>query len=411
MATNLDYQSKKKDIFEKLSSGKIKLYQLDDLVGLDLATRIRREFVESQLDLCLENIGNFCLDPKTCTANIENMIGTVQVPLAIVGPVKIVGEYATGNFYLPLATTEGALAASVNRGCSVINKSGGAQVVVLKDFQTRSILFKVNSIVEAKRFCIWVYENFEDLKKVGEQDEDFIRVEKINPYVVGLNVWLQLEANTGDAMGMNMITIAGKKIVEYIVSVFRGVEFISESGNMCVDKKPSAMNLINGRGKKVVASVMISKEIVENNLKTTVDCLVDLNYRKNILGSASAGSLGYNAHFANIIAAMFIAMGQDVAHVVDGSHGFTTVEKSGKNVLFSVTLPALQVGVIGGGTVLATQNECLRILGVHAPIKETGYNSKKLAEIIAVGVLAGELSLIGALCSHDLARSHKRLNR
>jgi hydroxymethylglutaryl-CoA reductase (NADPH) len=180
---------------------------------------------------------------------------------------------------------------------------------------------------------------------------------------------------------------------------------------MCTDKKPSAMNLINTRGKKVLASVDIPEDVIRNVLKTTSDKLVDLNYRKNLLGSAASGSFGFNAHFANIIAAIFIATGQDAAHVVDGSLGFTTVEKTADGVNFTVTLPDLQVGTIGGGTGLATQKECLSILGVAGAGNPPGSNSKKLAEIIAVAVLAGEISLLGALCSKDLARAHKELNR
>jgi hydroxymethylglutaryl-CoA reductase (NADPH) len=249
------------------------------------------------------------------------------------------------------------------------------------------------------------------LRQAGEEGEKFIQIKKIERYIVGLNIWLRIKADTNDAMGMNMVTIAGKKISDFIIKKYKEIEFVSESGNMCTDKKPSAMNLINTRGKKVMASVDIPEDVIRNVLKTASDKLVDLNYRKNLLGSAASGSLGYNAHFSNIIAAIFIATGQDVAHVVDGSLGFTTVEKTPEGVNFTVTIPSLQIGTIGGGTGLKTQKECLSILGCQGAGNPPGSNSKKLAEIVAVAVLAGEISLLAALSTKELSKAHERLNR
>ena len=204
-------------------------------------------------------------------------------------------------------------------------------------------------------------------------------------------------------MGMNMVTIAGKKIADYILNNFSDVKFVSESGNLCVDKKPSSMNLINSRGKKVIASVNISNGVINKILKTTANELVDLNYRKNLLGSAASGSIGYNAHFANIIAAIYIATGQDPAHTVSGSIGFTTVEKIRNGVNFSVTLPSIQVATIGGGTSLPTQKEALSIMNVETSVE--------LSRVVASAVLAGEISLLGALCSKELTSAHEKHNR
>ena len=404
MATN-------SDLFEKVVNDEIKFHELDKLVGEKKAAEIRLKVLEKKLNLELENIKSSILNPENCKPNIENMIGSAQVPLGIAGPVKVKGEFAEGDFYLPLSTTEGALVASVNRGCNVINKSGGAETVILKNEQTRSILFKVNSVKESKKFSDWVKNNFDELKKIGEKDEKFLSIKGIEIYVVGLNIWLRIKGDTNDAMGMNMVTIAGKKIADHITQNYDNVTFISETGNLCVDKKPSAMNLINSRGKRVIASANIPKNIIERVLKTTPEKLIEMNYRKNLLGSAAAGSLAYNAHFANIIAAMFIALGQDVAHTVNGSIGFTTVESSDKGVNFSITLTDLHVGTVGGGTGLKTQKECLNILGVAGPGNPLGNNSKKLAEIVATAVLAGEISLLGALCSKDLSKAHQKLNR
>jgi hydroxymethylglutaryl-CoA reductase (NADPH) len=212
-------------------------------------------------------------------------------------------------------------------------------------------------------------------------------------------------------MGMNMVTIAGKKMADYISMNFKKAEFVSETGNMCTDKKPSSMNLVNSRGKRVMASVNLSDKIISEILRTSSDDLVDMNYRKNLLGSAASGSLGFNAHFANVIAAIFIATGQDAAHVVDGSLGFTTVERTKAGVNFSVTLADLQVGTVGGGTGLPGQAECLSILGCAGSGATPGENSRKLAEIVSVAVLAGEISLLAALCTKDLSKAHIAHNR
>ncbi|MEM3374340.1 MAG: hydroxymethylglutaryl-CoA reductase [Candidatus Woesearchaeota archaeon] len=404
------------ELLNLLLSEKIKLHELDSLS--ENADKIRLVYLEKKLNLSLDGISKSILSLEDCKGNIENLIGTCQIPLGISGPVLINGNYAKGFFYLPLATTEGALVASVNRGCKIINQSGGAKTIILSNEQTRSLLFKSNDIYELKEFSDWIEQNFETLKKIGEETSNHIEIKKIETYILGLNIWLRLKAFTNEAMGMNMITIAGKKIADYIIENYikkehKSIIFISESGNLCVDKKPSFMNLINTRGKKVIASININEKDINEILKTTSDKLIDINYRKNLLGSAFAGSLGFNAHFANIIAAMFLATGQDLAHVVDGSLGFTTIEKienqNNKNkstINISITIPSLQVGTIGGGTKLKTQKECLSILSCE------GKNSSlKLAEIIAVAVLAGEISLLSALTTKELAEAHKKLNR
>jgi len=399
----------KKELSENLRKEKIKFQDLEKYVSSEEATKIRQEYIIHE-GINIDNITKTVLNSGETKPNIENMIGAIQIPLGIAGPVNINGF--DKKTYLPLATTEGALVASVNRGCKVINLAGGADTLIVSNFQTRSLLFKAKSLSEVCKFEEWIKSNFIELKKIGEKDEKFIELLEIETYVFGINVWLRIKADTKDAMGMNMVTIAGKNIADYIIQNYDGnVEFLSESGNLCVDKKPSAMNFINGRGKKVVASVRIPNDVVKNVLKTTPKKMADLNYRKTILGSAVSGSLGYNAHFANMIAALFIATGQDVAHTVEGSLGITTVELFDKHILFTVTLPNLQLGTVGGGTGLRTQKEALKILGVYGPGNPPGSNSKKFAKIVAAAVLAGEISLLGALCSQDLSKAHKKLNR
>ncbi len=382
-------------------------------MGPEEAVNIRREAIEKITGTKLENIGYYSLDVKRSTArNIENMIGVAQVPMGIAGPLKVNGELAKGEFYIPLATTEGALVASVNRGCKALTLSGGANVLVLEDKITRGVLFKAPNALEAKKFVNWVMENEKRIIEKTKEKSRHLKIRRIRHWIVGGNVWLRFEGETGDAMGMNMITIASEHACSWIEENYPGkITFLAASGNMCIDKKPSALNMITGRGKTVIAEAVIPRDIVERVLKTTPENMVDVAYRKNLIGSALAGSYGFNAHFANIIAAMYIALGQDVAHVVEGSHGFSLFEVQGKDLYASVTLPAVQVGTVGGGTGLGTQREALEILGVAGGGNPPGINARKLAEIVGATVLAGELSLIGALAARHLGKAHQELGR
>jgi len=399
------------ELLKKLETREIKPRDLDETFGIKRAAELRRKFLEQQTNTKLDNIGNFLIDPENCKRNIELMMGATQVPLGYAGPVPVNGEYAKGNFFIPLATTEGALVASVNRGCSIIRRCKGANVYVHRYGQTRSILFNTKTIMTTKKFVEWVKNNDEKLKEIAEKDSRFLELKKIEVTVAGNNVWLRLDADTKDAMGMNMITFAAENIGNYIEKNFEGIEFISASGNLCIDKKPSAMNLVKGRGKTVLAEVIVPNKLIKEYLKTTAQKVLDLNYRKNILGSMIAGSFGFNSHFANIIAALYLATGQDIGHVVEGSQGYTVMDLINDDLYISVTLPSIQVGTVGGGTNIETQKECLKLLGVNGGSQKPGENAMKLAEVTGVAVLAGELSLIGALTAKHLGKAHKELNR
>ena len=407
-------ENKLKEIVEKVVKGEIKFHELDSILGnSNEATLVRRLALEKILGVSLTNIAFTTIDwVEVVGRNIENPIGAVQIPLGIAGPLKVNGEYAKGEFYIPLATSEGALVASVNRGCKAISESGGATVRILNDGMARAPVFRVNSIVDGLELIKWVSENFDKLKAEAESTTRHGKLVRIEPFIVGNNVWLRCVYSTGDAMGMNMVTIATDRICKFIEKKFRKAKCISLSGNMCVDKKPSILNMLHGRGKTVVAEAVIRKEVVKEILKTNPEHIVEVNVRKNLLGSARAGSISFNAHFANIVAAIFIATGQDVAQIVESSMGYTWAELTEENDLYiSVTLPSLEVGTVGGGTRLPTQKEALKILGVHGSGNPPGTNAKKFAEIIAATVLAGELSLLAALAAGHLAEAHKKLGR
>ena len=392
-------------MFAKILKGKIKLHEIQEHCEVPKAIALRRRAIEEWQGAKLKHVGSYSIDlPALAGRNIDSPIGAVQVPVGVAGPLKVSGDEAKGSYPIFLATTEGALVASVNRGCAAINAAGGARVKILRDGMTRAPVFKAKGIGEAVRFAEWVRENFARIKQAAEGDSRFTRLKSITPFYIGRNVWLRFEYETGDAAGLNMVTIATQKACDWMAGRQKLAKMIALSGNVCVDKKASGLNFVLGRGKSVVAEAVLPKGVVKKILKCTPEEFVDVNYRKNLLGSILADALAFNAHQANIIAAMFIALGQDAAHVVDGSMGVTTAEVEGNGDLYvSVTIPALYVGFVGGGTRVQTQRELLDAMKVNG--------AKGLAEVVAAAALAGEISLIGALAEGTLASAHARLGR
>lgn len=398
----------KEEIISKLLSGELKLYEIDKFTeSTREAVDIRREFLEKKYKIQLTNIANYSLDMgEAQKRNIENPIGAIQIPVGLAGPLKINGINTQGEFYVPLATTEGALVASVNRGCSAITEAGGANVRISDDKMTRGPVIKAQSLSEALEIKDWIKNNFKELKKAAEVTTRHGKLIKIDPIlVVGRYLYPRFVFKTGDSMGMNMVTIATENALNLLTHK-TGAHVVALSGNLCVDKKPSSLNLIEGRGKSLVAEAIIPQEIVENKLKTTTDAIVEVNIAKNLIGSAISGSMGFNAQYANMIGALFLATGQDEAHIVEGCLGITTTENIDGDLYFSVTLPDVPLATIGGGTRLETARECLEIIDAYGTGKVG-----KLAEIVAGTVLAGELSLVGALSAGHLARAHKELGR
>jgi hydroxymethylglutaryl-CoA reductase (NADPH) len=372
----------------------------------------RRKALEDKLGVALMNIGTYSLDEgQASTKNCENMIGVAQVPIGVAGPLMIKGQISQktkNDYYIPLATTEGALVASVNRGCRVIELSGGASTVSEKVGMSRAPVFVVENILEGWKFAKLIDENFEEIKKLTEATSSHLVLKAIKPVAMGRNVWLRFIFDTGEAMGMNMVTIASASAIAFIEKKTK-VKCAAISGNVCVDKKANYFNFVEGRGIKTSADVVIPGEVVSEVLHTSVERLEETARRKLQYGSFMAGSLGANAHFANVLAAVFIATGQDAAHVSECSVGVTTVEAVEKGLYISVYLPDMVAGIVGGGTMLATQREALNIMGFDLNEGET--SSQLFSEVIAGAVLAGEISLLGSLAEGGLARAHKKYGR
>lgn len=365
----------------------------------------RRKAVEAFTGARLDSIGSYGFDPLAAEKNVENMIGSVQVPVGFVGPLKVNGEDAVGEFLVPLATTEGALVASVNRGCSALTAAGGANVYVIKDEMTRAPVFRVRDLKHCLEVTRWVEEHLGDLRREAESTTRHGKLLKIDPFAVGRSLFLRMHFSTGDAMGMNMATIAAEA-VSRLVEQETGATLVSVSGNLCVDKKPAAMNYILGRGKMVLADALVPRAVIEERMRADPTLVVEACYRKNQIGSALAGTLGGNAHVANMLAAMYIATGQDPAQVVEGSMGTTACELVDGDLYISLRLPALEVGTVGGGTRLPGQAEALSMIGCTGAGK-----ARKLAEIMTAVALAGELSTLCAQATGTLGSAHKALGR
>lgn len=399
-----------KELAERVLTSELSLYELEDHADADTAAEARRILLEQETEAELSMAKEVPYDSALAERNIENMYGVVHIPVGVAGPVSIDGEAVSGETYVPLATTEGALVASVNRGFSAIREAGGATARVLDKSMTRGPVFRVEDVAEAKEVASWVRENTAALAEAAEATTDHGEFRDVTPHVVGDSVFLRFGFDTKDAMGMNMATIATEAACE-LVEHKTGAELLSVSGNLCTDKKPAAVNAIDGRGHTVTSDVVLSRELVEDRFNASPEAIEDVNIRKNLIGSAKAGSLGFNAQVANIVCAAFLATGQDAAQVVESANAITAFDVRGDKVYASVTLSSLEVGTIGGGTALPPQSESLDVLGVRGSGDPAGENADALAEIIATAALAGEISLLSALTSHELTAAHEDLGR
>lgn len=371
----------------------------------------RREALGHELDIKLDNIGLSMPDEATASQkNCENMIGGVHVPVGVAGPlrVKSLKSKVENDIYIPLATTEGALVASVNRGCAAIGRAGGVSVFSEKAGMSRAPVFEITGIEQGKEVIRWIEERYSAIKEITEATSSHLKLIKITPHMAGRSLWIRFVFDTGEAMGMNMVTIAVSQAVDFIERE-KDIKCRAISGNMCVDKKPNYLNYVEGRGYRVWAEAELPESVLSDVLKTNSQDFYETSRRKLVYGSIMSGSLGANAHHANVLAAVFLATGQDGAHIAECSSGITTVEKSANGIYISIYLPDLPVGTIGGGTNLSAQKEALGIMGIRDR-SEAGA-AQRLAEIIGGSLLAGELSLLASLSEGSLARAHKRLGR
>lgn len=339
--------------------------------------------------------------------NIENFIGMTQVPTGIIGPLLVHGTCAKGDFYLPLATTEGALVASYNRGAKATKLAGGITSVCLIEGVQRSPLFQFENIIEVGKFVFWILEQQNQFVELVEASSNFAQLEDVKTNIEGNEVILTFEYTTGDAAGQNMVTICTNKICEYILneSPIKPARWFIES-NYSGDKKATALSFSNVRGKKVTTEINIPRNIVEDVLKSTPELMVEY-WKSSTLAVIQSGAIGAQGHVANGLAALFLSCGQDVACISEAATGITRMQMNDSGGLYcAVTLPNLIVGTIGGGTGLGTQKECLKMIGCYG--KGT---SKKFAEISGALALAGELSIAAAMSAGHFTQAHQELGR
>ena len=334
------------------------------------------------------------------------------VPMRKVGPVRLAGPDAEGEFRVPLATFETPLWPSVERGARVTAQAGGIRAVVLDERMTRSVLVDAPDAAGARDLVAFLETRRADLAQVAAGTSRFAQLKDVHCQIVGHLVYVRFEFTTGDAAGHNMATRAADALLAWILEQRPECAYGSISGNFCCDKKPSAVNGILGRGKSVVAEATIPRKLVERYLHTTPEKIAELNVRKNWVGTTLAGGLrSANAHFANMLLGFYLATGQDAANIVEGSQGFTLAEAQGEDLVFSVTLPNLIVGTVGNGKGLPFVEENLRELGC-LEAREPGANARRLSLICAATVLCGELSLLAAQTNPgELMAAHLRLER
>lgn len=339
--------------------------------------------------------------------NIENFVGTVKLPVGLAGPLRINGIHAQGDFYIPMATTEAALVASYSRGAQLITQAGGCATLMLSQGVSRAPGFAFSSLTEVGRFVAWAVIQYDRFKEVAEATTDYGKLIDMRVTVEGNHVYLNFEYETGDAAGQNMVTIATNAICEHIkqASPVAPQHFFLEA-NFSGDKKASAQSFLGVRGKKVTSEVIVSADQVKKILHTTPERMVDY-WRMSAMGGVLSGTIGVQGHYANGLAALYIACGQDAACVSESSVGVTRFELQQEGQLYAaVTLPNLIVGTVGGGTGLPSQQACLEIVGLLG-----AGNAAAFAEVCAAVCLAGELSIIGALCSGHFAKAHQSLAR
>ncbi len=366
----------------------------------------RQDFVRQLTGVRLEHVSQFSFDPKVTAGNIEHFTGVAQIPLGIAGPLRVHGEHAIGDFLIPLATSEGTLVASYNRGIKLLNLCGGVKSTVVSDAMQRAPVFVFDDARNARDFVKWVQDHLETIREQAEATSSVAKLQYIDPFLASKFAYLRFNFSTGDAAGQNMVGRATFAACSWILDQYKGVKHFYLESNFATDKKASQINTMRTRGKRVIAEAVIKRDILIQRMRVEPETLV---YHSNVanVGALLSGANNNGAHSANAITAMFIALGQDVANVAESSAGIFYTELTAERDLYvSITIPSLIVATHGGGTKLPTQTECLQMLGCKG--RNTVY---KLAEIIGGVVLAGELSLASAISSSDWVSSHEQYGR
>ena len=377
----------------------------DDDYSREMASE-RAAFVTAMTGATLNTVSSYTIDPAVTHGNIENFIGAAQVPIGIAGPLKMVGEHAQGDFYIPLATTEGTLVASYSRGMRVISACGGAKTTVVKHSMQRAPVFLFDNALEARDFGKWLDGNLNSIRGVVDASTDVPQLTEIEQYIVGNMMYTRFCYTTGDAAGQNMTGKATLYACEWIRANHPLKPRYILSGNIDTDKKHSAMNMIQTRGKRVIAEFVLKRDVAKELLRIETKWLYKYRQIASV-GTHLAGGAYSGAHAANGIAAMFIATGQDAANVAESHAGLNYGELlDNGDFYWSVTLPAMICATYGGGTGLQTQRECLEMMDCYGTGK-----GNKLAEIIAAVVLAGDVSLSSAILAHEWVSSHEKMGR
>jgi len=366
----------------------------------------RRAFVESFTGASLEHVARHSFDPTVTRGNVEQFLGVAQVPIGIAGPLRVNGEHAQGDFLIPLATSEGTLVASYNRGMKVLNLSGGVTATIAADCMQRAPVFVFDSARAARDFRDWVREHYADIQREAEATSHVAKLIEIEPYLASKFAYLRFNYATGDAAGQNMVGKATAAACRWIRAHAPGIRTFYLESNFGTDKKSSMVNVMRTRGKRVTAEATVPRRVLRDCLRVPPEAL---QYHAGVgnVGTLLSGANNNGLHAANAITAMFIATGQDVANVAEGAAGviYSEITPTG-DLYLSMTIPSLIVGTHGGGTGLPTQRECLEILGCVGTGK-----ARKLAEIVAAVVLAGEISLAGAISASEWVDAHERMGR
>ena len=368
--------------------------------------KTRQEFARSMTEGSFEHVTRYSFDPSVTKGNIESFFGVAQVPIGLAGPIRINGEHAKGEFLVPLATTEGTLVASYNRGIKVVNLSGGVTCTVSDDRMQRAPVFVFASARGARGFRDWVNEHMSEIRRAAEATSSVAKLLDIDIFLASRFAYLRFNFATGDAAGQNMVGRATFAACSWMLDQLDNVERFYLESNLATDKKHSQINIMRTRGKRVIAEAVVSRDVLVQHMRVEPESLQYHSQISNV-GSFLSGANNNGAHSPNGITAMFIATGQDVANVAESSSGilYTELTKDG-DLYMSLTIPSLIVATFGGGTHLPTQRECLELMGCVGKGKV-----KKLAEIIAGVALAGEISLGSAISSLDWVSSHEKYGR